>query len=306
MERIQIRMQQIKTLISTALIIITCFLLSWAAGCSSAGMDSDENGATDLPKDKEYDKQFIHNQRSEKTLLPGTDLETELYIIRAETEGPTVLVVGGVHGNEQAGFIAAAGVVSWTIEKGTLLVIPRANVWGIDAWRRETGDGYDLNRAFPGDAAGNDAQRIAAAIYGVIEAYEPDWLLDLHESGNFHVRDHNRLGQTLIAGVELETFSTSLSVYEKLNSLLVNSPYYEKYGEDLLFQIVQPPAAGSTAGEAGRYDVSAVTVETTTRLDIEERVFQQLLVVNLYLEEIGLHRKLPYEKNRAQAEELTG
>lgn len=44
------------------------------------------------------------------TILGGTEYEATGYVQTADADGPTVLVVGGLHGNEVAGYEAAAGV----------------------------------------------------------------------------------------------------------------------------------------------------------------------------------------------------
>lgn len=234
-----------------------------------------------------------------KSLLPGTSLETKLYTYITGESGPTILVVGGVHGNEPAGYIAAGGIVNWTVDSGTLLVIPEANVYGVEHGTRRTGQNYDLNRAYPGDPNGTDAERIADAIYNVMLDFEAEWVLDLHESGNFYSIDPSRVGQTLISDYKSETILTSFTIVDRLN---VNIPV-----EHHKFSVIVPPVTGSTAYVAGHEDYldgHGITVETTTLLPMHDRVWQQLMVVNLMLDELDMRQPLSYSQITSQADDL--
>ena len=58
-------------------------------------------------------------------------------------------MVGGVHGNEVAGYEAAANVRDLDVERGRLVTVPRANVVAIEAGAGTGENGVDLNRQFP-------------------------------------------------------------------------------------------------------------------------------------------------------------
>lgn len=60
--------------------------------------------------------------------LRGTRADSEVYIFDGEEPGGTLLVLGGTHANEPAGFIAACLLLeNATVRRGRLIVIPRAN-----------------------------------------------------------------------------------------------------------------------------------------------------------------------------------
>lgn len=60
--------------------------------------------------------------------LAGTAGDTEVYILKGEKPGASMLVLGGTHPNEPAGFVAATLLIENAIPKeGTLYVIPRTN-----------------------------------------------------------------------------------------------------------------------------------------------------------------------------------
>jgi hypothetical protein len=63
--------------------------------------------------------------------LAGTDGDTPVYELRGEAPGGTVVVLGGTHADEPAGYVAAVLLVEQArVEAGRLLVVPRANASG--------------------------------------------------------------------------------------------------------------------------------------------------------------------------------
>ncbi|MBO8140944.1 MAG: succinylglutamate desuccinylase/aspartoacylase family protein [Firmicutes bacterium] len=63
--------------------------------------------------------------------LAGTAGDTDVYVLEGDRPGGTVLVLGGVHPDEFAGFLAAVLLVERAqVEQGRLIVIPQANASG--------------------------------------------------------------------------------------------------------------------------------------------------------------------------------
>jgi predicted deacylase len=102
--------------------------------------------------------------------------------------GRGLLAIGATHGNEYEGPIAlkhllAAGEIRAQDILGRIIVVPVLNVPAFRAGRRDTpDDGANLNRAFPGLAAGSITQRIA---YFVVNRLFPQAhvVIDLHAGG---------------------------------------------------------------------------------------------------------------------------
>lgn len=137
-------------------------------------------------------------------LLEGTKWQTAYHIIDSGEAGPTVVVVGGVHGNEPAGARAAEQIRAWPIKRGRLVIIPQANRPGLDAGTRfmpdEPNERRDLNRNFPRTDEEDEQLdgELAAALWRFISAQKPDWLLDLHEGYDFHQRNSDSVGSSVI------------------------------------------------------------------------------------------------------------
>lgn len=99
--------------------------------------------------------------------------------------GSHVVVLGGVHGDEPEGALAAGRIAAGDLElrAGLLRVVPVCNEEAFLAASRTTpSDGANLARVFPGDASGTVTQRVADVITGQALA-DADFLIDLHTAG---------------------------------------------------------------------------------------------------------------------------
>lgn len=130
--------------------------------------------------------------RDHHTILEDTLYETNVSTIAAPNEGPTVVVVGGIHGNERGGIEAAHLATEYTIDRGTLVVIPEANK---PAVKRDNNHGPngDLNRQFP---IGSEPTTIAArGIWDEVVDVDPDYLIDMHNATGIYGSDG--IGQSI-------------------------------------------------------------------------------------------------------------
>jgi predicted deacylase len=109
-------------------------------------------------------------------------------VVNGIRPGPRLCVVAGVHGDEYEGMEAVRRVLRETDPatlRGALVGIPCLNLAAFEtATRSSSVDGANLNRIFPGDAAGSLSLRLAATFLRVVVP-EVDALLDLHTGGGF-------------------------------------------------------------------------------------------------------------------------
>ena len=98
-------------------------------------------------------------------LISGTEIDLPIYVYRSKNAGPTVLLSGGLHGDE----IDGVEIVRRMIERkvfdklkcGSVIAIPVMNIYGFLNFSREVPDGKDINRSFPGSLTGSLASRVA-------------------------------------------------------------------------------------------------------------------------------------------------
>jgi len=135
----------------------------------------------------------------------GTMWETPWRIVDSGRPGPTVLIVGGVHGNEPAGFRAAEQIQHWPITRGKLVVLPQVNRLGLAAnmrWsptHRNDRRRRDLNRNFPKRDRRETLTPLCRAIWAFVNEHKPDWVFDLHEGFDFHIRNSKSVGSSIIS-----------------------------------------------------------------------------------------------------------
>ncbi len=216
-----------------------------------------------------------------KKILPGTKYETELYIIRSNKPGTTVLVSGGIHGNETAGFTAARLVKDYGIDAGTLLVLPDANRPAIQAKVRYTSEG-DLNRDFP-QAKGESADStLAKALFAIFAQYGVKWHADLHEGFDYYKNtSSSSVGQSVIYYPNTATAALAKSIQSRLNTGIKDS--YKQ------FSLLKYPVPGSFARSGAEvYGINSFIFETVTKEPLDQRVKYQLVVVDELLKASGL------------------
>jgi predicted deacylase len=93
-----------------------------------------------------------------------TDLALPVHVVHGKTEGPTLFVSAAVHGDELNGVEICQRLLEYkSLQRirGTLLVIPVVNVYGMIHQTRYLPDRRDLNRSFPGSEKGSLAGRVA-------------------------------------------------------------------------------------------------------------------------------------------------
>lgn len=213
------------------------------------------------------------------TLAAGEITETTVYHISAEEPGKTVYIVAGVHGDERAAWYSGILLRGVSIKSGEVYVLAPANANGARNVSRYVTQQQDLNRSFPGDPNGNEAERFADILFADIRDRQPDLLLDLHEA-IVYTEGRDFLGSTLI--------------FTKLDGM-------EELFFDLLFATQDGTICSSEFGYTGpgpngsinaavtnELGIPSITVETFRGFPMERRVADQLDVVQYVLQYMDL------------------
>jgi predicted deacylase len=103
----------------------------------------------------------------------------------ANGSGPTVVVIGGVHGDEPEGQVAALNLAR-TLQPdqvtGRVVVVPCASPEASRAYTRTWPSGIDFNRSFPGDPLGTEDELLADFMSTVLFPLS-DVVVDIHSGG---------------------------------------------------------------------------------------------------------------------------
>ena len=218
--------------------------------------------------------------------MPGTPYATTYYVKTGEQPGPTIFVMGGCHGDEPAGYLAADKIAKWRVTRGTLWVLPRAHKQAIA--RKMRGYPGNMNNMFPGKADGTDMEKLANGIWRTIVAAKPDVLISLHESRDFHARDSSRYGQTLSFDFP-KLVPTMQKALDRTNPDI--APKLHKF-----LNFVKPFPHCPTYNCWTQLRVPATAIETSKTLPLLLRVRYQLMMSMGFLDEWGLgyeQRDLP-------------
>jgi len=202
-----------------------------------------------------------------------------------ELEKPIMLVVGGTHGNEPAGAEAAYqfidNIKSIGIKKGTLIVIPNANKWGLKFNLRYLPAELmsfsllgksDLNRSYSFDGE-ESRTRISQKIQELVLI--SDWVVDLHEGYDFHQLNNNSMGSGIYPGNTAESHSIIPSLLDSVNEII--------YNKDHKFISKEwPDENGTLRMYCNNNNKNYILIETTGQNDIQPlniRVNQHLKIL---------------------------
>ncbi|WP_284639286.1 succinylglutamate desuccinylase/aspartoacylase family protein [Paenibacillus silviterrae] len=119
----------------------------------------------------------------------GEDGTLNVLEIAGEEDGPALLVLAGVHGDEYEGIETILRLyhsLSPKALRGSLLMIPASNPYAFQGGTRVSPvDGANLARVFPGNTQGTPTERLAYELHHRFIA-SSDFLLDLHSGGTHY------------------------------------------------------------------------------------------------------------------------
>lgn len=117
-------------------------------------------------------------------LPTGILIEIPVYVFNGKKEGPTLLLQGGLHGDEVNGVELVRRMLinkTYKIKRGCVIVVPLLNIFGFLNMSRDM-HGKDINRSFPGTKSGSLASR--TAYYLIKEIIKNvDFGIDYHTGG---------------------------------------------------------------------------------------------------------------------------
>lgn len=144
------------------------------------------------------------------TYFENTDYALEVYKIYGRESGRTIMIIGGIQGDEPGGYLTADLYVDLGMERGNLIVIPRANFRTIMNNTRSIN--ADMNRQFnKGKSERIYEEEVAEVLQTLMR--ESHLLLNLHDGSGYYSADWTddqvnprRWGQSII--IDEEQFET--------------------------------------------------------------------------------------------------
>ena len=227
-------------------------------------------------------------------------LEFSLHKQSSGAPGNTLLVVGGIQGDEPGGFNAASLLVThYRILSGNLWVVPNLNFESIV--RRSRGVHGDMNRKFPSVPPDDPDHHRVEKIKRIITSPDVDFVFNLHDGSGFYRHEHEdalrsprRWGQSIIIDQEqapLGPFGDlgprARSVAGRVNGVLVDDGhrYHVKNTET---GKGNREMARTLTWFALNNAKPAVGVEASKELPTHLRAYYHLQVLEAYMRELGV------------------
>lgn len=190
-----------------------------------------------LAQTANMDHQSLHD-----VYLANTEHELHVFRIYGKKPGKTLMLIGGIQGDEPGGYLTADLYADISLQQGNLIVVPRANFYSILLNQRNGLTG-DMNRKFGEmtEQEKNLEQEIVTILKQLIA--ESDCLLNLHEGSGFYhsewvneTENPDRYGQSIIydaatypveeTGEVLELEQLAQRVMNRVNPQIENSRYH--------------------------------------------------------------------------------
>ncbi|MEW6221502.1 MAG: M14/M99 family metallopeptidase [Thermodesulfobacteriota bacterium] len=248
-----------------------------------------------------------------EVFLAGTEHELHVYRILGHEPGKTIMLIGGIQGDEPGGYLTADLYADVALKRGNLIVVPRANFYSILLNRREGRTG-DMNRKFsPQEAKTRSMEEEVVAVLKHLIA-ESDCLLNLHEGSGYYAptwisdnENPKRFGQSIIFDaarfpvpakgrtVELEVLATRVA--ERVNTQLDNPRHrFRPNNHNTLSEasLHKEQRTSATYYALTQAHIPAFGVETSKDIDtLETKIRLHKLVINTFMEELGIELEAP-------------
>jgi hypothetical protein len=250
-------------------------------------------------------KNFEHKVYFEKT-----DYELHVFKINGRIPGPTLMIIGGIQGDEPGGYISADMYADVRLKKGNMIVVPRANFMSIMKEVRLVNS--DMNRRFSKREAKIYEDKIVEILKALMA--ESDFLLNLHEGSGFYDPEHidsmrnpKRYGQCIIADTdnfystkykkELRLKDMAEKVIKEVNSNVDNPNYRFKFSNhDTASKKTKHSEQRQSATYYALYTlgIPAFGIEVSKSIkDLELKVSMLSMIINAFMGELGITLENP-------------
>ncbi len=229
--------------------------------------------------------------------LCNTSNNLKYFVYDSKQKGPTILMVGGTHGNEPAGSYSLnilkkkldKNIIK--IKRGKLILIPSVNECGLKLNLRMIPFVWDLNRKYPENKIYDKEYLkqycpINAKIVELTE--QADFILDFHEGWGFHRENKKSIGSTISPTETNTAYDIAHILFYQLNKTIKdNNKKFtilttKKYSGNAEYSDKEN-IIGSLSYFANSLNKSHILIETTGKDDIQPlkvRLQQNDIIIN--------------------------
>lgn len=247
-------------------------------------------------------------QKSHTVFFEGQANELNVYRSQGSKPGKTLLIIGGIQGDEPGGFLAADFYADFSLEKGNLIVVPRANFPSI--LKQERKINQDMNRKFSDDDISNYESEVVDVLKELI--CESDCFLNLHEGSGIYspvweseTRNPKRFGQSIIADDSVLSISgkdpvnleaMALSVIQKINANIVNQDlffHFNNHKTNAPDTMHKEQLKSATFFAHTVCKIPAFGIESAKFLPLEDKVKQHIYAINGFMQLLDIIPQTP-------------
>jgi len=252
---------------------------------------------------------------SQEVFLEGTDHELHVYRISGEEPGKTMMIIGGIQGDEPSSYITADLYADINLLKGNLIVVPRANFYSI-LLNRRNGQTGDMNRKFSPDPKKKRRYHLEEEVVALLKHLiaESDCLLNLHEGSGYYSpewissrENPMRYGQSIIYDAEeyrppygrrtIYLGAIAKRVIRAVNPRIKNPRYrFKPNNHDTLSENTshKEQRESATYYALTRAHIPAFGIETSKDIpDLSTKIRLHKMVINAMMDEFGIIHDSP-------------
>ena len=229
--------------------------------------------------------------------------------------GPTLLVIGGIDGDEPGGFHAAATLVTrYQIDQGELWVVPNLNSAAI--LDRVRGD---MNLKFAAVSKSDPQYAPIKRIQSIITKPQIDLILNLHDGSGFYhptrinsQRNPNRWGQSCVIDQE-KLPGTDFGQLQELATTAIQQINRKAQATDHYFQLKNMNTASakkeiaakkSLSFFAVRHNKPTIAVEASKKHPLHLRTYYHLVALESFMQQMGISFRRNFPLTPAGVEQV--
>jgi len=208
----------------------------------------------------------------------------EYFIKKGKEKGGKVLIIGGIHGNENGSYKASDILIDTEIKKGVLAILPRSNPESIFTNMR--GYNGDMNRKFSYISKNDEDLYKINSIKEFIADFKPDVILSLHDGYGFYARNHRNWGESIVID------ETNYKNLELLKTASFVSNHLKKHNYNIPINNTHTFAKKTHHKEQRKsltyyalteHNTPAFCIEASKQTDLKRKVEIHLLAIEAFL-----------------------
>jgi len=204
----------------------------------------------------------------------------EYFIKEGKQKGGRILIIGGIHGNEEGSYKASDILIDTDILKGEIAILPRSNPESIFTNMR--GYNGDMNRKFASISKNDNDYYKINSIKNFISEYKPDVILSLHDGYGFFAKHKNHWGESIVIDEAIYNNIPLLKIANYVSSFL------KKHGFDIPIHNTKTSAKNSHHKEQRmsltyyaltKYNIPSFCIEGSKQTNLKRKTTVHLLAL---------------------------